>query len=82
MFTAQVAAIRDVATPFPKCHNVKLSGLRTFAFAFLLGGLSAAVAEAEPVPSLASLSSDLEQLPLRQAEFFFGLTQGKSDQVI
>lgn len=49
-----------------------LSGLRTFAFAFLLGGLSAAAAGAEPAPGLASLNSDLGQLTLRQAEIFFG----------
>ena len=49
-----------------------LSGLRTFAFAFLLGGLSAAAAGAEPAPGLASLNSDLERLTLRQAEIFFG----------
>ena len=49
-----------------------LSGLRTFALACLLGGLSAAAAGAEPAPSSASLNSDLEQLTLRQAEIFFG----------
>jgi outer membrane protein, heavy metal efflux system len=48
-----------------------LSGLRTFALACLLGGLSAAAAGAEPAPSSASLNSDLEQLTLRQAEIFF-----------
>lgn len=47
------------------------SGLCTFALAFLLGGLSAAAAGAEPASSPTSLSSDLEQLTLRQAEFFF-----------
>ncbi len=47
-----------------------LSGLRTFAF--LLGGLNAAAAGAEPAPGLASLNSDLERLTLRQAEIFFG----------
>ena len=48
-----------------------LSGLRTFALAFLLGGLSAAVAGAEPARGVAPLNSDLEQLTLRQAEIFF-----------
>ena len=48
-----------------------LSGLRTFALAFLLGGWSAVAAGAEPAPSLASLNSDLAQLTLRQAEIFF-----------
>ena len=48
-----------------------LSGLRKFALAFLLGGLSAAAAGAEPAPGVASLNSDLEQLTLRQAEIFF-----------
>jgi cobalt-zinc-cadmium efflux system outer membrane protein len=47
------------------------SGLRTFALAFLLGGWSAVAAGAEPVPSLASLNSDLARLTLRQAEIFF-----------
>ena len=49
-----------------------LSGLRTFALACLLGGLSAAAAGAEPAPSAASLNSGLERLTLRQAEIFFG----------
>ena len=48
-----------------------LSGLRTFAFAFLLVGLSAAAAGAEPASGPASLNSDLERLTLRQAEVFF-----------
>ena len=48
-----------------------LSGLRTFALAFLLGGLSAAAAGAEPAPGVASLNSDLGQLTLHQAEIFF-----------
>ena len=48
-----------------------MSGLRTFALAFLLGGWSAVAAGAEPAPSLASLNSDLVQLTLRQAEIFF-----------
>src|SRR5471030_1424203 len=48
-----------------------LSGLRTLALAFLLGGWSAVAAGAEPAPSLASLNSDLGQLTLRQAEVFF-----------
>jgi cobalt-zinc-cadmium efflux system outer membrane protein len=71
MFIGQVAAARDVAAPIPECHDVMLSGLRKFALAFLLGGLSAAAAGAEPAPSLASLNSDLAQLTLRQAEIFF-----------
>jgi cobalt-zinc-cadmium efflux system outer membrane protein len=50
-----------------------LSGLRTFALAFLLGGLSAVAAGAEPAPGLASLHSDLAQLTLRQAEVFFAV---------
>lgn len=48
-----------------------VSGLRTFALAFLLGGLSAAAAGAEPARGVAPLNSDLEQLTLRQAEIFF-----------
>ena len=48
-----------------------LSGLRTFVFAFLLGGLNVAATGAEPAPGAASLNSDLEQLTLRQAEIFF-----------
>lgn len=48
-----------------------LSGLRRLAGAFLLGGLSAVAAGAEPVQGLASSSSDLTQLTLRQAEIFF-----------
>ena len=47
-----------------------MSGLRTFALAFLLGGLSAVAAGAEPAHSVAPLNSDLEQLTLRQAEIF------------
>lgn len=50
-----------------------LSGLRTLALAFLLGGLSAVAAGAEPAPGLASLNSDLGQLTLRQAEVFFAV---------
>lgn len=42
------------------------------AGAFLLGGLCAVAAGAEPAQSLASSSSDLTQLTLRQAEIFFG----------
>ena len=49
-----------------------MSGLRTFALAFLLGGWSAVAAGAEPAPGLASLNSDLARLTLRQAEIFFG----------
>src|SRR4051812_35400366 len=48
-----------------------LSGMRTLAWAFLLGGLSAVAAGAEPAPNLASLDSALAQLTLRQAELFF-----------
>ncbi len=48
-----------------------LSGLRRLALAFLLGGLGAVAAGAEPAPGLASLNSDLGQLTLRQAEVFF-----------
>ena len=48
-----------------------MSGVRTFALAFLLGGWSAVATGAEPVPSLTSLHSDLTQLTLRQAEIFF-----------
>src|SRR5258705_7502701 len=55
----------------PGSHNMMSSGLRTFALAFLLGGWSAVAAGAEPVPSLASLNSDLARLTLRQAEIFF-----------
>lgn len=71
MYTSQVAATRDVAASIPGCLDVMVSGLRTFALAFLLGGLSAAVAGAQPASSPASLNSDLEQLTLRQAEIFF-----------
>jgi len=56
----------------PGSHNMMMSGLRTFALAFLLGGWSAVAAGAEPAPSLASLNSDLARLTLRQAEIFFG----------
>ncbi len=55
----------------PGSHNMMMSGLRTFALAFLLGGWSAVAAGAEPAPSLASLNSDLARLTLRQAEIFF-----------
>jgi len=48
-----------------------LSGLRTFALAFLLGGLSAVAAGAEPAPRPAFMNADLEQLTLRQAEILF-----------
>ena len=48
-----------------------LSGLRMLAWAFLLGGLSAVAVGAEPAQGLASSSSDLAQLTLRQAEIFF-----------
>ena len=71
MFHGQVAATRDVAAPIPGCLDVMVSGLCTFALAFLLGGLSAAAAGAQPASSLASFNSDLEQLTLRQAEIFF-----------
>jgi hypothetical protein len=49
-----------------------MSSVRRFVFVFLLGGLSAAAAGAEPAAGQASLSSDLGQLTLRQAEIFFG----------
>lgn len=52
-------------------RNLMVSGLCSFALAFLLGGLSGQVAGAEPAPARASLSSDLERLTLRQAEIFF-----------
>ena len=71
MLIGQVAAARNVAATIPECHNVMLSGLRTFALVFLLGGLNAAAIGAEPAPGAASLNSDLEQLTLRQAEIFF-----------
>jgi cobalt-zinc-cadmium efflux system outer membrane protein len=50
-----------------------LRNLCGFAFACFLGGLGAAVAAAEPVAvaNAVPLSSDLEQLTLRQAEIFF-----------
>ena len=47
------------------------SSARSFAFAFLLGGLSVAAAGAEPAADQAPLSSALERLTLRQAEIFF-----------
>src|SRR5476649_96397 len=56
---------------FAVCRSVMMSSVRGFAFAFLLGGLCAAAAGAEPAAGPASLSSDLEQLTLRQAEIFF-----------
>src|SRR5450759_316560 len=71
MLANQVAATRDVAAPIPGCLDVMVSTLCTFALAFLLGGLSTAVAGAQPASSPASLNSDLEQLTLRQAEIFF-----------
>lgn len=46
--------------------------LCSVAFAFLLGGMCAAATGAEPAAAgAAPLSSDLEQLTLRQAEIFF-----------
>jgi hypothetical protein len=57
----------------PGSHNMMMSGLRTFALAFLLGGWSAVAAGAEPAPSLASLNSDLARLTLRQAEIFLAV---------
>ena len=57
MFLGQVAATRDVAAFVPGCHDVMLSGLRTFVLYFLLGGLSAAGAEVEPAAGLASFNS-------------------------
>jgi len=71
MFHNQVAAIRDVAALIPGCHDVMLSGLRTFVLCFLLGGLSAAAAEIEPAAGSASFNSGLARLTLRQAEVFF-----------
>lgn len=56
----------------PVWHGVTMSSVRRFVFVFLLGGLSAAAAGAEPAAGQASLSSDLGQLTLRQAEIFFG----------
>jgi len=47
-----------------------LSDLRTLVCVFLLGGLSAVAAGADPAPGAASLNSDLERLTLRQAEIF------------
>jgi outer membrane protein, heavy metal efflux system len=71
MLIRQLAAARDVAAIIPDCQSVMLSGVRTFAVVFLLGGLNATAAGAEPAPGAASLNSDLEQLTLRQAEIFF-----------
>ncbi len=71
MSRSQVAATRDVAALIPGCHDVMMSGLRTFVLCFLLGGLGAAAAEVEPAAGSASLNSDLAQLTLRQAEVFF-----------
>lgn len=48
-----------------------MASLRSFAFAFLLGGWAFAAAGAEPAAKPVSLSSDLGQLTLRQAEIFF-----------
>ena len=45
--------------------------MRSFVFVFLLGGLSVAAVGAQPAADTASLSSDLGQLTLRQAEIFF-----------
>ncbi len=51
-----------------------MNSLRSVAFAFLLGGMCAAAAGAEPaVAGTAPLSSDLERLTLRQAEIFFAV---------
>jgi len=52
------------------CPDMMIS-LRRFVFAFLLGGLCVAANGAEPLADSASLSSDLGQLTLRQAEIFF-----------
>ena len=70
MCHGQVAATRDVAALVPGCLDVMSSGLRTFVLCCLLGGLSAAAAEVEPVAGSASLDSALAQLTLRQAEVF------------
>ena len=48
-----------------------LSSARSFAFVFLIGGLSVAAAGAEPAADQAPLSSALERLTLRLAEIFF-----------
>ena len=53
------------------CRGVMQLGLRSLVCAFLLGGMSVAAVAAEPPAAQASLSSDLEQLTLRQAEIFF-----------
>ena len=53
------------------CPDMMMISLRRFVFAFLLGGLSVAANGAEPLADPASLSSDLGQLTLRQAEIFF-----------
>ena len=71
MLQSLVAATRDVAALIPGCHDVMLSGLRTFVLCFLLGGLSVAAAEIESAAGAASFNSDLGQLTLRQAEIFF-----------
>ena len=47
------------------------SVVRTLFLAFLLGGLSAVAAGADPAPGAALFNSDLERLTLRQAEIFF-----------
>ena len=56
---------------FALCRGVMMGSLSRFVFVFLLGGWSFAVAGAEPAAGSASLSSDLGQLTLRQAEIFF-----------
>ena len=53
------------------CRGVMKRGLRSFVRAFLLGGMAVAAVAAEPAAVQAPLSSDLEQLTLRQAEIFF-----------
>lgn len=52
------------------CPDMMIS-MRSFVFAFLLGGQIVAANGAEPLADKPSLSSDLGQLTLRQAEIFF-----------
>ena len=72
MSVSHVAAARDVAAPVPGCHGVMASGVYSIALAFLPGGMSAAAAGLDPLPSPPSLSSDRTRLTLRQAEVLFG----------
>ncbi len=70
MSDRQIAAARNMAVR-KTCPAANLSVVRKFVLVFLLGGLSVVASGAEPAPAAASLSSDLEQLTLRQAEIFF-----------